>query len=274
MKENDYIDWSDLKTVSLSGESFCRKDEVGKKLTELYKTQRQKEKYIRLTIRLVASFFLLCLGSAATYQFSGQTLLTDGGKERFELPDGSSVVLKPYSRLSYNRILWLFDRKMYLEGSGTFSIVKGVPCSVLTPKLTVNVLGTVFEITEDGNTTDVSCIEGSVQVQNDLVSKNLHPDETIRVKESGYDFFTDKTEILDSESILHTPLLFDSAPLSEVIKDLNTHFKCEIIANSAHKNYLFSGIIPDQSLEQTLIILSECLGLKYRIDGKRIYLFE
>lgn len=272
MKETDYTDWSKFKNIPLHYEEFKRKDEIGKQLMEKYKVQRQKEKYLKLVIRLVASFLIISLGITATYQFSDQTLVTHSNNSLFELPDGSSVVLRPYSRLSYNRIQWFFNRKIQLNGSGKFNIEPGRSCTVYTPDITVAVLGTIFEINQTGKITEVTCEQGRVRVFNNLVSKNLLGNQTIRVNATGYDFISGEDN--SAKPVQIRELVYDSETLDKITTELNTHYQCQIHLDSACRSDLFSGKIPEENLDQALIIISECCGLKYRKEDGYIYLFK
>ena len=88
--------------------------------------------------------------------------------QSFELPDGSTVVLEPNSKLFYPESFdELDDRKLFLAGNASFDVVsmKDKPFIVEYNDFYVKVLGTKFLIDNSkGNKTLISNIEGSVSV--------------------------------------------------------------------------------------------------------------
>lgn len=270
MKENEYIDWSGLKDTVLRDETFKNKTEIGTKLTGIYASRRRREKRRKWILQLVASFLILFAGSVSIYRLADQTIASKHRDKTINFPDGSSVILKPESSISYNRIEWFINRKLHLRGSGKFNIKPGRACSVYTPDITVAVLGTVFEINKQGRSTEVICERGRVKVFNHLVSKNLLQNESIQVNASGYDFTTTDTIILPQERPVN--LIYEAATLENVIADLNRCYHCQITADSSIMNELFSGVIPDDNLDQALTIISACCDLTYKKEGTRICL--
>lgn len=272
MKENDYIDWSDLKKVTFTNETFRRKAETGTKLLEIYASKRRREKQHKWFLQLAASVFILLLSSVTAYNLADKTIEASLAEKKIILPDGSVALLKAASTLSYNRIQWFFNRKMHLNGSAKFNIESGRSCTVYTPDITVAVLGTIFEINQTGKITEVTCEQGHVRVFNNLVSKNLLGNETIRVNAAGYDFISAEDNFAKPVQIRE--LIYDSETLDKITTDLNIHYQCQIRLDSACKSDLFTGKVPEDNLDQALIIISECCGLKCRKKDGYIYLFK
>lgn len=159
--------------LPLVGEIFSRKKEIGDKL----KLQREESHKIALSRRRkqgagrsfsfswgVAAAVVLLLGIGG-YFLAEEKVVTDNTAMNYELPDGSTVQVMENSRLTYNHITWLWERKLQLLGKASFNVTKGKTFTVRTEAGDVTVLGTKFLIDQQGKKMTVNCEEGSVQVE-------------------------------------------------------------------------------------------------------------
>lgn len=69
------------------------------------------------------------------------------------------------STLSYNKVSWLWGRKLNLLGSAFFDVTPGKTFTVRTEAGDVTVLGTKFLVEQEGKTITVNCEEGTVKVE-------------------------------------------------------------------------------------------------------------
>lgn len=273
MKEYNYTDWSSLPKVPLKNEVFLRKAEVEADLIKLYDLNNRKRKYRRLVFGFAASFLIVCLGISALYMFIDKSIETRSYALEVNLPDGSEVKLNPDSRLTYNSFKWLFRRDIYLTGSASFQIKSGSPCSVITPLLAVHVIGTRFEILENGDKAQVLCTQGKVRVTTDYMSEDLLPGESVHVSSDGYVKSVEKTVTEQPDnSVLEQS--YNSASLTEIAKALSSHYNCSVHVDASVSDYLYSGIIPDDNIDQALGIISECCDIKYSKRDSSVYLFK
>lgn len=272
MKENDYTYWNKLPEIPLKYEVFERKAEVEANIREICKLRNRKRKLRVLTLRIVASFILLCMGLSVMYISCNETIESSTTEMNMLLSDGSEIHLLPNSRLTYNRMKWIFRRDMNLSGSAIFNIKSGPPCSVITPALTVRVVGTKFEIQESGGLTQVSCTHGKVQVTTDFMSEDLLPDESVTVYPDRFEKNSIKAEL--PADIPHLKPYYDSASLTEISKDISSHYNCTIDVDSTVCHYLYSGFIPNNNLDQALEIVSECCDIKFSKVDSSVCLFK
>ena len=100
----------------------------------------------------------------------------------YELPDGSTVQVMENSRLTYNHITWLWERKLQLLGKASFNVTKGKTFTVRTEAGDVTVLGTKFLIDQQGKKMTVNCEEGSVQVETAVGKRTLLARETCSLR--------------------------------------------------------------------------------------------
>jgi transmembrane sensor len=167
--------------LPLIGEKFSRKKEIGDKL----KLQREESHKIALSRRRkqgvgrgipfswgIAAMFLLLLGIGG-YYFSEKKIVTEGTALAYELPDGSNVQIMENSSLTYNRITWLWERKLQLFGKASFEVTKGKTFTVNTEAGAVTVLGTKFLVDQQGKKMFVNCEEGSVKVETAVGKRTL-----------------------------------------------------------------------------------------------------
>ncbi len=83
-----------------------------------------------------------------------------------ELPDGSSVILRENSNLTYADD-WSSYRQVKLDGEAYFNVINGSTFQVTTTHGKVSVLGTQFSVRSENNDLTVICDEGSVKVEVD-----------------------------------------------------------------------------------------------------------
>ncbi|WP_207425740.1 FecR family protein [Pedobacter sp. SYSU D00535] len=126
--------------------------------------------------RIAASVALICTLSV-TWYFSSQrkspekTTLTARSKPNtfLTLPDGSTVILKPGSKIRYLTSFTAKSREVELVGEGYFDIKRDVsrPFVIHTGNIRTRVLGTAFNINAEPGRKDiiVTVTRGKVQVE-------------------------------------------------------------------------------------------------------------
>ena len=135
--------------LPLKGELFVRKSVVGGKLEEFREkkradalTSRQNtvggQKWIlRRSNRVywgIAAMFILLFGTGTCYFASEEKITSEAVAVDYRLPDGSSVKLMQNSTLSYNKVSWLWGRKLNLLGSAFFDVTPGKTCLLYTSR--------------------------------------------------------------------------------------------------------------------------------------------
>ena len=154
----------------------ARKDWQGSKelLKDILDEQpspRRSFKVWRLLPRIAAALLLLCMVWVFWPNSTPANLVfeTDYGETRnIELPDGSRVLLNANSRIVWKGT-WteLGHRSVTLEGEAFFEVVKtnDMHFEVATPDLTIDVLGTEFNVRSRGDETNVYLKEGKVRLE-------------------------------------------------------------------------------------------------------------
>ena len=221
--------------LPLVGEIFSRKKEIGDKL----KLQREESHKIALSRRRkqgagrsfsfswgVAAAVVLLLGIGG-YFLAEEKVVTDNTAMNYELPDGSTVQVMENSRLTYNHITWLWERKLQLLGKASFNVTKGKTFTVRTEAGDVTVLGTKFLIDQQGKKMTVNCEEGSVQVETAVGKRTLLAGESVHCDENKIVPVEKKAE----ESEFPEVLGYEDDPLINVVADIEHIFEVTVVGH-------------------------------------------
>ncbi|MFT5641120.1 MAG: transmembrane sensor [Cyclobacteriaceae bacterium] len=230
-------------------------------------SKRQPLRYQSLLKIAAVITLLLCatLLIVQTQQIEMTTLSSLGNQQEYKLPDGSYILLDRNSEISFNanfednRALNLAKGKIFLDVQHN-----GTPFNLRTDKLQVQVLGTSFSVDNTNNIVHV--FDGLVSVS--------HNETEVKLKKGKSALLVNnvliKTEINKNSLSWKTGQLeFENATLSEVISELNTHFNTEIRYSDALSKCLVSASFKDQSLKETVKILSIILNAKASFKNQK-----
>ncbi|MEM7511358.1 MAG: FecR domain-containing protein [Bacteroidota bacterium] len=179
-----------------------------------------------------------------------------------ELVDGSKVTLNANSELTYSH---KNPRKVWLKGEAYFEIQKdqrkGTKFEVITEDLTVNVLGTVFNVNSRNDTTSVFLEEGKVRLKIDRPTANaleLVPGEWVSYsKRENHLSEKKKVQAIENTSWKDGTLVFRDATLPTVFKKLTEFYGVEfLIEDQALAKKRITGGVPIGNLRIALETLS------------------
>ncbi|WP_195406517.1 FecR family protein [Bacteroides congonensis] len=261
--------------LPLIGEKFSRKKEIGDKL----KLQREESHKIALSRRRkqgvgrgipfswgIAAMFLLLLGIGG-YYFSEKKIVTEGTTLAYELPDGSNVQIMENSSLTYNRITWLWERKLQLFGKASFEVTKGKTFTVNTEAGAVTVLGTKFLVDQQGKKMFVNCEEGSVKVETAVGKRTLVAGESVRCDENKI-IPVPKPDDPEFPEVLG----YEDDPLVNVVADIELIFKVTVVGREKCDGLTYNGTVLTKDLNATLEKVFGSCGISYELRGKEIIL--
>lgn len=261
--------------LPLIGDKFSRKKEIGDKL----KLQREESHKIALSRRRkqgagrnipfswgIAAMFLLLLGVGG-YYFSEKKIVTEGTAMAYELPDGSNVRIMANSRLTYNRIVWLWERKLQLLGKASFEVTKGKTFTVCTEAGDVTVLGTKFLIDQKGKNMFVNCEKGSVKVETAVGKRTLVAGESVRCDENKIVTIS-KPDDPEFPEVLG----YEDDPLINVLADIEHIFKVMVVGHEKCDRLTYNGKVLTRDLKATLENVFGSCGISYELHGKEIIL--
>ncbi|MBY5959505.1 FecR domain-containing protein [Membranicola marinus] len=225
-----------------------------------------------LWLAVASILMLLMIGVGLKDSLMYETYQTGYGMtQKVQLADGSEVVLNANSSLRVSRWMnWTATREAWVTGEAYFS-VKRTPTPkkfiVYTAQLSVEVLGTKFNIKDRDNTARVVLREGKVKV----ASRKEQKEVAVLAEEGDYAEMTDSSEVFVTKKVdpeLYTTwkekqLKFVDAPLPKVLSEIGSYYGNHIICrDSATMQKQFTGTLPNDDLT----IILKTLGNIYRTE--------
>ncbi|WP_114939502.1 FecR domain-containing protein [Mucilaginibacter endophyticus] len=233
-------------------------------------------------IGIAASLLLICTVAWLTisHYYDNRNIafvkINSEAKTRTQtLPDGSVVTLNSHSTLIYPEKFTGTIRPVTMLGEAFFKVTpdKTKPFIIKVNGVTVRVVGTSFNVKSRDDKTQVIVETGIVNVSEKSRNVNLNPGEKVLV--------TKKDGLLAKESIkgrLYNyyathELVCDETPLHELVGSLNEIYGSHIvIGNKAINNLPITTVFKDQSLDETLLVISETFKIKVERGKKGIVL--
>jgi transmembrane sensor len=222
----------------------------------------------------------VCIGALfAVLQFQGgHSFATGVGELRtVTLADGSRVELNACSRIAVR----FSDSRRYielLEGQARFSVVKDAarPFIVRSGSTNVKAVGTQFDVNRKPTGTIVTVFEGRVAISQpatatasavsvpaaaEIPQVLLSPGDQVTVTARTITP-AKKTNLAAATAWTEGLLMFDSAPLSEVVQEFNRHnHKPMVIEDPRLLDLRISGIFPATGAERLTGFLQERFGI-------------
>ena len=195
-----------------------------------------------------AAVFMIGISSVLVF-FTNQNIITaNGNTEMISIFDGSTIKLAPNSSLSYNSVLYFFNRKVTLEGNALFNVIPGNSFTVNSPNGEVSVLGTSFNIIDREDYFNVVCFTGKVAVKankKEVVLKPLEGFENLSNKKSK---FNDTSKDLLNNSYLY----LNQIPLHIVLKELSNFYNVEFNTEAISLEGSYNGLLINDNIELAL----------------------
>lgn len=208
---------------------------------------------------------------------------------KIQLPDSSSVELKPNSEISYSKKWDDQKREVHLIGEAFFEVVKDSkrPFYVYGGEVITKVLGTSFSVKAAENaetievavrTGKVSVYEGAHQTMSNLNGTDasgviLTPNEKVEyfVKDNHW-----VTSLVEEPKALPSSnkavdLVFSDTPISEIIKSIEATYSIDVIMeNDASYSCTFTGDVSMMELYDILDVICKSTGTNYEVKGTKI----
>lgn len=262
------------------------------KLSEFkLKTRKIFLRKITIQIAKYAAVILLTIGIYSIYQnqvnnYTNNDYVSfdvpNGQRARLLLPDGTDVWLNAGSKLKYPSAFSKKNRNVYLEGEAYFEVTsdKRNPFKVSTSLMTVNVLGTKFDVKSypDENTS-VALMEGIVEL--DIVNNpnklTLKPNEQVSISPETERIILSKQNQTDAISLwISGEFSYVNKPLYAIVNDLERQYDANItiLDNDLAEDLFTSRSTEKENIVQILNRLKGTRKLDYIIDGDSIKIFK
>ncbi|GJM27461.1 MAG: iron dicitrate transporter FecR [Cyclobacteriaceae bacterium] len=242
------------------------------------------QRWLPISIRWVAaaSILLLCLTGAYFYFLSSDltTYTTDYGEwKSVELPDGSKVQLNANSELILAED-WSsgVTRQVWLKGEAFFTVSKkqatNTKFQVITDDLTVEVLGTEFNVQDRGPQTEVYLQEGKIKLDLGISEEDLAPGDFVSYSAERSEIISHKRMSADEfTSWKEGVLKLNNTTILEILREIEEIYGVEIMAsNKTMLSERRTIGVPMQNLEIVIPILETTLDVEIRKVGKKLFI--
>ena len=199
-----------------------------------------------------------------------------GQKSTVTLPDGSRVWLNSSSSISYSSNYNTKERNVCLQGEAFFEVAKNpdLPFVVQAQEVTVTALGTRFNVRayDEDSFIMTTLVEGSVSTQaGELVYVLEQAQEARFDKNSGT---LTKNSVADVEHMIpwmKNEILFNDNTLAEIAVVIERMYNVHVIfADDDVKQYSYTGLIRNNSLQNVLELISGTSPVDYRMNTDTI----
>jgi transmembrane sensor len=208
-----------------------------------------------------------------TTEVTWHTLTVPRGIKRVQvtLADGTLVWLNTASSLKYPTAFAGNERTVELTGEAYFDVKHdaGKPFAVRTKELTVNVLGTGFNVSayEDDEQSNVVLVKGSVALsargQAGTPATKLTPGNMAGFQSGTGSIAVTAVKTDEYVSWKDGYLIFRQAPLVQIVKRISRYYDVHIdVSDLVHSDETFSGRLDLQSNIEDIMNLV-CLGTSY-----------
>ncbi len=274
LEKNMEENWSEsnfnIKTPDLSPTLYKIHYEINKQENSASKTRNILTYLTRVAAVLfipvsIALFFTIQKNNNT---IETQTILTPlAAKTNFQLPDGSVVYLNSGSKLSFPTKFSGEKRLVTLSGEAYFDVKKGKhPFEVKTPLLTVDVLGTAFNVMAYKNTQpEITLERGKIIVKSRSDQQQiLHPGEQAVIDTLSQTIFVNNVETDLFTSWINNRLIFKNEPLGNIIQKLERWYNITIkIEDEALAQKRLNATIEYESISEVMELLKITLPLTY-----------
>ncbi|MEL7046131.1 MAG: FecR domain-containing protein, partial [Pseudomonadota bacterium] len=251
-----------------------------------------------LWVSAAAAALIVCaVGVATIEQFTREAapqmvleFQTDRGAiTTFDLEDGSAITLGAASgaEVSFTES----ERRVrLLHGDAFFDVMTDAarPFVVEANRLRVQVTGTAFDVRRSGAVTEVAVAQGQIAVTFDqqAASRSAGSADTRSTEVLGAGYRIEASDLRGLGVPTRTRpdrigawrndrLVFEDAPISEIVADLNRYLEAPLAVSDAEVGAMtFSATVGTHDLERFVAALTEVfpIGIEQRADGSRVLL--
>jgi ferric-dicitrate binding protein FerR (iron transport regulator) len=198
-----------------------------------------------------------------------QTVVSQPAEQReAKLPNGSQVILNAQSVLSFSASTWKEHPEVILNGEAYFKTKKNTRFYVKAGQGEVELINAQANVYARGQTLEVKCTSGRVQVTNPKGTERvlLASREQVSIEDGkmqrrqGLNFYPNWFK---GESA------FQDAPLARVLEEIGRQYD-KVVLTDNNIDGFYSGRFGHKNLEKTLSSVCTKANLIYRIHGDTV----
>ncbi len=223
----------------------------------------------------MAAAIAVLVSLSVTMQFYKKTIEVPRGlHSSFMLPDHSRVTLNAQTTLSYKPLLWIFSRRVSLEGEAFFEVKPGKKFEVTSTFGKTWVLGTSFNIYSRNSSYQVTCVTGKVRVIENKGNRDvvIMPGQKAELNQQG--ILNVKTGVNTGQTIiwLENKLSFTSVPLQQVFEEIGRQYGIVVLIPGDLENTYTGTFKRNSSVENVLNLVCKPFNLKFSLQSKNEYI--
>lgn len=205
------------------------------------------------------------------------TLIVPRGKRSsIILPDGSRVWVNSGSTLRFPASFTSDKRMIEVDGEIYIEVAKekSRPFQVHTAGLTINVLGTKFNVTSypDEASKSIVLVEGSVRVntkENKQIKLSPHQRLSMNQDQNSVDYVDVNHYISWKDGLL----LFNGEPMQEILRRLSRYYNIPIHCDPSIATWKCAGkLVLFEDIEQVIKTFSMLYDVNYRIESGTLFI--
>ena len=176
--------------------------------------------------------------------------------QAFTLKDGTHVTLAPASTLRYQP--HKAPRHIQMTGKVLYEVThdEAHPFTVTAPSATVTVLGTVFQVADDGPDTRVDVTEGRVRFTgNQSEGLILTAGQSASLRDAIP--VLEETPLPNPSAWATGEFRYEATPLETVLKELSSFYGVTLSADAMGKS--LTGVFSTDSLDEILELIGQAL---------------
>lgn len=242
--------------------------------TTLYQAFSKVAAILVIPLLLLSVYFYFYPGNSSTklvHNTFREIYTKPGTRTQIDLPDGTRVWLNDGTIFRYPEQFTGSKREVFVNGEAYFEVKSnpGNPFVVHNPMMNTVVTGTHFNLhaySADGYF-EATLIEGKIKLKNCTSNLEMNPGEQVQL-DSRLKLVTKRT--VDPENAaawVNGKLIFKDERLETAIKKLARWYNVEIILSDPEiSNYLLTGTIQEEKLDQSLKLIALALPVKFEYE--------
>ena len=253
------------------------KEEVWPEVKNRIETAEVRSISSRVGVRYIryaaAAAVIAILVSVSAIILSASEIESNQTIASLNLPDGSEVTLNKNTAVSYNSLLWYFNRSVKLKsGEAFFEVTEGGKFTVQTPNGKVEVLGTSFNVSTSENDFTVACKTGKVRVTDKTETSEVILSPGKKTQLFGKELAISAIQTDRIDSWMKESLVFKNADIEDVFRTLEESLGYTISYDLERKTKYSGQFDIHQPINEVLDIVCLPSGFEYRIleSEKRI----
>ncbi len=228
--------------------------------------------------------------SELSREYKHEIYTEKGVKAKITLPDGSAVWLNSDSRITYPDRFESDIREVEFSGEAYFDVVSDSlrPLIIKTNKdFKIEVLGTQFNVRsyDNDNEAQTTLYTGSLNVVSKGVSDKpgtakeivtkLKPSESCIIREKQTPIHLKPADANKQYAWKEGKIIFDSTPLSEVIKMLERWHGTEfVVKDPSIYRFDITAKFRSESIVQIMEMIKYCSLVDYTVDSNKVVLYR